>query len=159
MSLQHYTSSNIFLLYDHHRDLHSFPTRRSSDLLRGRAAIAGRRPAHSPQLDRTGCSHLQCPLIQLTKILGTHNVWDKGKHDFIFAMLCVCLAKEIAQNRNLCQTWNAAQGFRRAVFEHPAKQIYFTFFEPNLVLNLSLSDNRLTYTADVRLPSDVGNIH
>ncbi len=66
-----------------------------------RRTIAGRRPAHSPQLDRTGCSHLQCPLIQLAKILGTHNVWDKGKHDFIFPVLGVRLAKEIAQNRNL----------------------------------------------------------
>ena len=75
-----------------------------------------------------------------------------GKHNLVFLVLDVALSEEILQDRNLRQSGEPGQRFYFLVFENSSQNVYFAFFETNLVLNFSLANHGLADSANVLLP-------
>ena len=118
-----------------------------------------RRLAGAPQLDGRRGAYFQSPLIQVGHITRANDVRDQGKHNLVFLVLDVALGKEVFQNRNLRQPWDAVQRADVLVLQNSAQDIHFAFLQADFMFNLALADHRLADAANVRLPGHRGNIH
>src|SRR5215472_4852573 len=111
------------------------------------------------QLDRVGSANVDRTLIDLVYLWPADDMRNNREHDFIFRMILLRLAKEVLEDRNLCESGNAGQLPGLLVFHDPAQQVGLTISQANLVLDLALSDDGLADAADVLLASNRRDVH
>src|SRR6185437_8881274 len=64
-------------------------------------------------------------------------------------MIDLFASEQILENWNLSEAWNSAVAPLVLVLEDPAYKIDFAFFQPNLMIDFSLADDRLGDAADI----------
>ena len=122
--------------------------------LRRPAARARRRrasPAQSLPIPYTSSADSPCPS-------GIRTIFGVRIIRILVFVLFVSSAEQVLQQRYVPVPASRC-GFRVGLLDQTAQNVRFAFFQPNLVLDLSLRNNRLLNAADVRLPGHRRNFH
>ena len=72
-----------------------------------------------------------------------------GEDNLTLLALLGLLAKQVLQNRNLCDPWISTHGVSICVIEYAPNQVHFAVCEPRLMFDPALSNGWLTEAAYV----------
>src|SRR5579872_383059 len=112
-----------------------------------------------PQPDRVSRPDFNWPLIHFVHVRTPNNVGHNRENDLAFCVVLLSLPKQILQDWDLRQAGNAAQRLGSLIFHHSAENIGLSILQANVLLDFSLTDNRLADAADAGLAGHRRDVH
>src|SRR5271166_810196 len=108
---------------------------------------------------RIGRAYIDGAGIRGEDVLRAHDVWNHHEHQFVVLPLFVLSGEEITEERYRSEPRDAVDRLALRFLKDSAHDVGFAFTHADLMVNLSLTDDRLLNATDVHVGVDGGNVH